>query len=194
VSIPPRTATDSYLAKMRTQLDIVFDVDLGELVRGHHVVARGIMFGHPVRLPRIDRERLRELAEGTGDADHGGGFINLPGRGETDTELKMTEPELHYEFVPGLDRGEGQQGFDWYWMMYASDDVGTEYADYNGGSFDPAGAGAASHGTRDIGGQIPAQARRLTLRFEPPEDWVPPEPWRREIVIDLHERRLASGS
>ncbi len=149
MSIPPRAATDAYLAKMHAQLDIVFDVDLGELVRGHHVVARGITFG------------------------------------------RATEPELHYEFVPGMDLGEGQRAFDWYWMMYASDDVGTGYADFNGGAFDPEGDGAASHGTRDIGGEIPPEASRLTLRFEPPEDWVPPEPWRREIVIDLRDRRLA---
>ncbi|MGA5765196.1 hypothetical protein [Nonomuraea bangladeshensis] len=43
-NIPPRTATDAYLARMggRRRLDIVFDIDLGELVEGHHVVARGL--------------------------------------------------------------------------------------------------------------------------------------------------------
>ncbi len=198
--IPPRTATDSYLAKQSTQLDIVFDVDLGELVRGHHVVARGIMLGGPDRVPRIDRERLQELMESAEGPSSGGGFISRrgparsdpaePDPGEPDTEMTMTEPELHYEFVPGMDLGEAEHGFAWYWMMYASDDVGTEYADYNGGAFDPDSGGAASHGTRDIGGQIPPEASRLTLRFEPPEDWVPPEPWRREVVIDLRERRL----
>jgi hypothetical protein len=30
---------------MGEQLDVVFDLDLGELVEGHHVVARGIMLG-----------------------------------------------------------------------------------------------------------------------------------------------------
>lgn len=42
--IPPRTATDAYLAKMRgsRRLDLVFDIDLGELLDGHHVVARGL--------------------------------------------------------------------------------------------------------------------------------------------------------
>jgi hypothetical protein len=191
VSIPPRTATDSYLAKMRAQLDIRFDVDLGELVRGHHVIARGIMLGRPVRTARVDRDRLRELIESADDPHNAGGFINVAKGAEPDAEPRMTEPELHYEFVPGMDPGEGHHGFDWYWMMYATDDVGTEYADYNGGAFDPAGGGPASHGTRDIGGQIPPQASVLTLRFEPAEDWVPPEPWQREIVIDLGERRLA---
>ncbi len=196
MSIPPRTATDAYLATIHARLDIVFDIDLGELVRGHHVVARGIKLGQPVDTRRIDRERLRQLMEGADDPHNGGGFISRRSAagsdaGEPDTETTMTEPELHYEFVPGLDPAEGERGFDWYWMMYASDDVGTEYADDNGGAFDPSG-GAASHGTRDIGGQIPPQASRLTLAFEPPQDWVPPEPWRREIVVDLRERRLAS--
>jgi hypothetical protein len=35
VDIPPRTATDHYLSRMGQRLDIVFDVDLGELTEGH---------------------------------------------------------------------------------------------------------------------------------------------------------------
>lgn len=44
IRIPPRTATDAYFAKQggSRQLDIVFDIDLGELLEGHHVVARGL--------------------------------------------------------------------------------------------------------------------------------------------------------
>lgn len=44
IRIPPRTATDAYFAKMggARRLDIVFDIDLGELLEGHHVVARGL--------------------------------------------------------------------------------------------------------------------------------------------------------
>ncbi|MFI6742876.1 hypothetical protein ACIBI9_59145 [Nonomuraea sp. NPDC050451] len=44
ISIPPRTATDAYFAKMGglRRPDVVFDIDLGELVEGHHVVARGL--------------------------------------------------------------------------------------------------------------------------------------------------------
>src|SRR5690348_13741163 len=40
--------------------------------------------------------------------------------------------------------------------------VGTEYDDSNSGAFGERG-GEASHGTRDIGGVIPASATRLTL-------------------------------
>jgi len=35
--------TDAYLAEIGERLDIEFDVDLGELVEGHRVVARGVL-------------------------------------------------------------------------------------------------------------------------------------------------------
>jgi hypothetical protein len=150
VDIPPRTATDRYLSQLGERLDIVFDVDLGELIEGHHVVARGISLAPP-------------------------------------------EAELHYEFVPGLTEARRHElgGFGWYWMLSATDDVGTGYGDNNDGAFDGESGGAATHGTRDIGGQVPPHARWLTIRFQPVEDWTPPEPWRRQIVVDLQLKRLA---
>jgi hypothetical protein len=46
---------------------------------------------------------------------------------------------------------------------------------HNGGAFDTATTGQpASHGTRDLGGQVPPQATRLSLRFQPAEDFGPP--------------------
>ncbi|MEU5868890.1 hypothetical protein ABZ815_47525 [Nonomuraea sp. NPDC047529] len=44
ISIPPRTATDAYFARWdgSRRLDLAFDLDLGELLEGHHVVARGL--------------------------------------------------------------------------------------------------------------------------------------------------------
>jgi hypothetical protein len=188
VKIPPRTVTDQYLARMGEHLDVVFDVDLGELVRGHHVVARGIMRERTVQVPRYDTSRLRDMTGRGRDPGNGGGFLNSgQAPGAVAMEERLTEPELHYEFVPGL---AGERGFDWYWMLEVTDDAGTEYSDSNGGAFDGHSAGTAAHGTRDLGGQIPPQARRLTIRFEPPTGWTPPEPWRRMIEIDLRERRL----
>jgi hypothetical protein len=93
-----QTPTAQYLSEMSRHLDVVLDVDLGELIEGHRVVARGIEFG-------------------------------------------VAGDELHYEFVP--------------------------------------------HGTRDIGGFIPRNAASLVLRFESPGDWTPPEPWTRELTVDL---------
>jgi len=143
VEMPPRDATDTALAQLGHTLRWTFDVDLGELCEGHHVIARGI----------------QEEAEGA---------------------------SLHYEFVPGITRtaSEGRPFF-WYWMLYATDDIGTQYEDYNSGAVSEEG-GAASHGTRDIGGLIPSGATQLTLRFEPAASWAHPGKHVRELVIDLH--------
>jgi hypothetical protein len=149
IPIPPRTAVDAYFARLRAMgvhrhLDVPFDVDLGELVAGHHVVVRGIERG--------------------------------PG-----------EAVLHYEFVPAVqDRERRDKGpFFWYWMVSASDDAGTEYAENNTGGFDPSGQGPSSHGTRDLGGVIPAAANRLVLDFQPPWDHTPEPGVCTSLTIEL---------
>jgi len=194
MEILPRTATDAYLARRGVQLDIAFDVDLGELTRGHHIVARGIMFGRPVRVPKRDPARLHALMDAADDPNNGGGFIRRPRNAESAAwEERLTGAELHYEIVPGLSEAEARPGgFAWDWMLTVTDDVGTKYADYNGGAFDGTSGHAASHGTRDLGGQIPPQATRVTLGVQPASGWTPPGPWRRQIDIDLRERRLTS--
>lgn len=187
MKIPPRTVTDQYLARRGEHLDIVFDADLGELVRGHHVVARGIMLGRPVRLSRYGGSPQRDLIRPSGDSSNGGFFQIGQSYDSEMVDEQFTEPGLHYEFVPGL---AGGHDLDWYWMLYVTDDVGTEYSDSNGGAFDGSSGGPAAHGIRDLGGQIPPEARRLTIRFEPADSWTPPQPWRRSIDIGLRERRL----
>lgn len=138
MQIPPRTATDAYLARRGVQLDIAFDVDLGELTRGHHIVARGIMLGRPVRVPKRDPARLRALMDAADDPNNGGGFIRRPRNAESAAwEERLTEAELHYEIVPGLSEAEARPGgFAWDWTLTVTDDAGSEYADYNGGAFD----------------------------------------------------------
>ena len=59
MEIPPRTATDRYLSQMGERLEIAFDVDLGELIEGHHVYARWIMLGPFPSLP--DHDELARL-------------------------------------------------------------------------------------------------------------------------------------
>jgi hypothetical protein len=90
MEIPPRTVTDAYLASRGVQLDLAFDVDLGELTRGHHIVARGIMFGRPVRVPKRDPARLRALMDAADDPNNGGGFI----RGARNAESAAWEERL----------------------------------------------------------------------------------------------------
>ncbi len=138
---------------MDKHLDIWFDLDLGELVEGHHVVLRGIRLG-----------------------DSG----------------SETESELHYEFVPGLVESERKTkgSFFWFWTLRCSDDVNTYYNGNNSGAFDPKPGGPASHGSRDLGGQIPPEASRLTIEFRPAGGWSPPGPRHNQIVIDLRGRRL----
>jgi hypothetical protein len=193
VHLPARTATDDYLARMGERLDVVFDVDLGELAKGHHIVARGLALGRSVPAPRFDRDELRRRISGSSDPANGGGFFGRKaGQGPDAEEHVHTEAELHYEFVPALNNGRSGR-FDptpVFWMVYASDDVGTAYNDYNTGAYDGSSTGPSSHGNRDIGGQVPPEATRLTLTFKPAFDWKPPEPWRRELVIDLVNRRL----
>jgi hypothetical protein len=140
-------------APRKRNIDIAFDIDLGELVEGHHVIARGI-----------------EL-------------------------LPAGSSCLHYDFVPALANTmntsrENKDGFWWYWKMCTSDDVGTVYLDRDTGMIDSRAEGEVSWGSRDLDGVIPESASVLTLRFEPPSGWVPPEPWRRVIRVDLRNRQV----
>ncbi len=152
--LPSRDATDGYLARSGRRIDIACDVDLGELVKGHHVVVRGI--------------------------EHAG---------EVDGRLR--EPQLHYEFVPGIEAHEDDADhFFWYWMLSVSDDVGTRYRDDNSGVRAPSVGGAATHGTRDLGEPIPATASRLVIRFAPPSRFDPPGPYRSTLVFDLSAGRV----
>jgi hypothetical protein len=106
-------------------------------------------------------------------------------------ELADSGALLHYEFVPGLGEAERKDEglFFWYWLLQASDDQRTRYADSNSGGYDQREGRAASHGYRELGGAVPAGAKTMTLRFEPPSGWTPPGRWRRELVVDLRLRR-----
>jgi hypothetical protein len=106
-------------------------------------------------------------------------------------ETRFSEPQLHYEFVPGLTKEEESANhFFWYWMLRVSDDVGTRYRDDNGAARGPAEGGPATHATRDLGGDRADSASRLVFEFEPPSGWQPPDPWHNQLVIDLLRERL----
>jgi hypothetical protein len=45
VDVPARDAIDEYLQRADRRLAVAFEVDLGELIDGHRVVARGLEFG-----------------------------------------------------------------------------------------------------------------------------------------------------
>jgi hypothetical protein len=194
VAIPPRAATDSYLERMGRKTDISFDVDLGEIVRGHHVVARGIELARSMNvykwLQEIETEREMGWQGQAGPALRST-FSKLSAEDMEVVGTRLSEPQLHYEFVPGLEVAEDNEDhFFWYWMLHVSDDVGTEYRDDNNGTRGPAEGGVATHATRDLGGDIPDSASRLVIEFDPPSGWEPPEPWRHELVIDLVARQV----
>ena len=198
----PRDATERYLAHAGRELDIVFDVDLGELIQGHHVIARGIDLGHDIPITRWQRdfrqraEQESELILDQEENNPPGGFqsfvrINPSPEDRDIVEIVRSEPELHYEFGPGLEADESATDhFLWYWMLTTSDDVGTEYQDHNNGTLAPHEGGTATHGTRDLGGPIPDSATRLKISFEPSSGWAPARPIRQELVIDLVALRL----
>ena len=105
----------------------------------------------------------------------------------------QSEPELHYEFVPGLqeyeDENENKGPFFWYWMLRVTDDLGSEYRDDNGGAIARSAGGPATHGTRDLG-HIPENASWLFIDFEPVAGWTPGSTYVRRLTIDLVARRL----
>jgi hypothetical protein len=101
-------------------------------------------------------------------------------------EAGRADPVLHYEFVPGLTRDEEvAEPFFWYWMLHVTDDVGTVYNDGNGGARGQTDGGVATHGVRDLGGQVPGGAKQLVITFEPAAGWTPSEPWRKKLLIDM---------
>jgi hypothetical protein len=167
VGLPSREVTDQYVQASGRTLDFVFDVDLGEQMPEHHVVARGIGPAPRVGVP-----------EG----------VDVP-QDEVDhvrTSNATPRDQVHFEHVPGLTRDSTTP--DWWFTV--SDDVGTAYSGVDEGAYDWQSGGPATHAVRELGGKIPPAASQLTLHFLPGHDrngmaWNPPEPWRRELVIDL---------
>ena len=167
MALPPRTAVDRYLAGSHLRLTYSFDVDLGELIPGHHVIARGIGSAPPVSMPpsgSLPAEMVEEIRQGN----------------------RTPRDQVHFEHVPGLAQGHVTPD----WGFEATDDVGTAYRYDDEGMYDGHSGGTATHAVRELGGKIPPDATRLILRIVPGYDgvghqWNPPEPWRRELVIDL---------
>jgi len=56
------------------RIDIPFDVDLGELIEGHRVIARGIEFARLVEVRLPDPQWLEGLMRERGP--NGGGYFN----------------------------------------------------------------------------------------------------------------------
>ena len=198
----PRDATDEYLRQAGHQLDIVFDVDLGELAQGHHIIARGIDFGRQVAVHRWEQEMQRDLEEriaeemrveveggGVGLSFQAFGRRTLTEREQEIVGRRYLESELHYEFVPGL---RPDEGLDWYWMLQTFDDVGTSYSDSNGGVVVQRHAVPPLTRLGTWARGFPILPLDCGSPFSPAFGWVPPEPWVREMEIDLRSRSVLS--
>lgn len=157
-------------------------------------MARGIEFARPMNVSRWEQGVEAERRKGWPGQDRPAFSSATRWMSTEDMEVvrtRLLEPQLHYEFVPGLEKEEEDDDpFFWYWMLHVSDDVGTQYRDDNGGTRGPAEGGMATDATRDLGGHIPDSASRLVIDFEPPSRWKPPAPWRDQLVIDLVARRV----
>jgi hypothetical protein len=160
--------------------------------------------GHEVPITRWQQEqnqRFESELERLPDAEGSpGGFqsfvTRLTPRDQEIVDTVLSEAQLHYEFVPGLEAHEQEDHdhFFWYWMLQVSDDVGTVYRDDNGGTLARSEGGSATHGTRDLGGRIPDSASRLTISFEPPRSWVPVTPIHSKLEIDLVGKQIVRPS
>jgi len=155
------------VAGNHVQIRYAFDIDLGELIPGHHVIARGIGSAPQMSIP----------PEGSLPAET---IENINRSNE------VPRDQVHFEHVPGLSKGHVTPD----WRFHAADDVGTAYRNDDEGAFDGHSGGIATHAVRELGGKISQSATQLVLRITPGYDrtghqWQPPEPWRRELVIDL---------
>ena len=181
MDIPPRGLRLATLPML-----VSFDIDCGELVAGHHFVARGlssIAIPHPDDLAAWDEAnpRLDALA-------NAGGFVSFTvppgGFSADDTSLEATiwrrarshqeaieharqVPgfDLEYELVPGLTEAEVDAAGDIFPFLveveYTADrDLPWEVSD--GGAIAPAEGGASTPGSRGSW-PIPDGARVLTF-------------------------------
>jgi hypothetical protein len=171
MDLPPRDDGERAMATPGGRIDIPFDVDLGELINGHHIVARGIERGALARRRWLERDSAGELKK-----------MNAP--------VIETEAALHFDVFPGLEEDEElSKGFQYdLWELGAEDNVGTRYRSGNG-CCENRGP-AVSQGYLFLGAQIPESATLLTLRFQPAEGWEPPEPWLRRVLVDLRTGRV----
>jgi hypothetical protein len=126
--VPPRGAVFSGRPMM-----LVFDVDCGELVAGHHFIARGL--GGPFRLPipadwdgdSADYEQMLQFEEA-------GGYPGFT---------------LEYEFVPGVSAVEAGGNFFRYLVGVSYDaDAKLPWWPSDGGAIAPFEGGDATHGFR----------------------------------------------
>ncbi|HET9059291.1 MAG TPA: hypothetical protein VFN61_05170 [Acidimicrobiales bacterium] len=166
---------------MNIELALSFDVDLGELVEGRRVIARGISRGRTAWLPvREDLERLPRRRVVLNGVE----LVAL--EREPRRYLAELEDELHYEVVPSLTQEELLD----HWWMDVSDDLGTNYNCNQTGAYACGYSGSATIGSRDLGGRVPEAAGWLKIRFRP--GGRPQGRWCAQLHVDLRGHAVVS--
>jgi hypothetical protein len=136
-----------------------FDVDCGELVPGHRLIARGL---------------------------RSSGLMSCPGWDDSDEEVSAFSFE--YELVPGVRADEFRSAFGYIVGIYFDADVPLPWEPSDSGAIAPANGGASTHGSRGDW-PLPDGARVLTFTMVAvtPAGWQAEEP-SGELVVDLVDR------
>jgi hypothetical protein len=191
MNLPPRNATERALLESGGKLDLELSVDVGELVRNHNVILTGIEYHHAVKMAKYDLSAAQTYLHRHGGQGSGGGSSDTgehPLRHSGHIRVDAG-PTLHYELLPAVTQNElsnlNRLWPELGWTLIVQDDLGTVYPDDSGGSLDSSAEGAASHGTRYFGSDIPRGARSLFLVLRPVDGWIPTTSWVREVVVDL---------
>jgi hypothetical protein len=147
--VPPRDQVFDGRAMM-----MVFDVDCGELIPGHHFIARGL--GGPFRASTVDRWNGDDPTDALlmAQFEEAGGYPAFT---------------LEYELVPGVTSAEGEGNF-FHFLVGVSYDADVELPWYpnDGGAIAQFEGGDATHGSRGDW-PLPPTANVLTFSLASPD-------------------------
>lgn len=156
-AVPPRGP-----ALERYSFLLSFDVDCGEQVQGHRLIARGLS----------DDGILSQDVQREGEDD----WVRVEAPGVS----------LHYELVPGVPERAGRSVFSYLVGISYSADGALPWEPSDGGVIAPAEGGPSTHGVRG-GWPLPAEARVLSFEMHPvlPGTTWPSESSAGRLVVDL---------
>jgi hypothetical protein len=166
-AVPPRGA-----AFDNRRMMLVFDVDCGELVPGHHFIARGL--GGPFRTSTLDRWNGDDIPDARlmAEFEEAGGYPAFT---------------LEYELVPGVGAAEARGDFFRFLVGVTYEaDVELPWYPNDGGMIAPFEGGEATHGARGDW-PLPPDATVLTfsLASPDPDGFADPGNPAGNLVVDL---------